>query len=96
MEDNLSKKRKLTFATVSLSEFSRAPEGVLLDADIRPVGISRDNNGDLTHIVLSRHEYSSLVHFRERRMKELFNDPEFLAELVSERPKHAKNAPEAY
>jgi len=55
----------LVYETVDLDEFRRDPYAVLVDADMRPVGLARDESGRASHILLSRSEYASIVKARD-------------------------------
>lgn len=61
--------RRLVYETVDLDDFRRDPYAALGDADIRPVGLARDEPGRASHILLSRSEYASMVKARDRWMR---------------------------
>lgn len=46
--------RRLVHETVDLDDFRRIPHAAPLDADMRPVGLARDESGRASHILLSR------------------------------------------
>lgn len=56
--------RRLVYETVDLEDFCRGPYAALVDADMRPVGLARDESGRASHILLSRSEYASIVKAR--------------------------------
>jgi len=58
--------RRLVYETVDLGDFRRDPYAALVDADMRPVGLARDESGRASHILLSRSEYASIVKARDR------------------------------
>ena len=61
--------RRLVYETVYLDEFRRDPYAALVDADMRPVGLARDQSGRASHILLSRSEYASIVKARDLWMR---------------------------
>ena len=61
--------RRLVCDTVELDEFRRDPHATLVDADMRPVGLARDESGRASHILLSRSEYASIVKARDLWMR---------------------------
>lgn len=61
--------RRLVYETVDLEDFRRDPYAALVDADMRPVGLARDESGRASHILLSRSEYASMVKVRDLWMR---------------------------